>query len=89
MLPSSVEGLSALNLLALESAGQAQHARATEARRMLIDRQLESGGWNYGNTKAYCVELRPSMESTGLALHALAGHVPAEAVQNSPKTSVI
>ena len=70
-------------LLALECAGQAEHARAEEARRMLLNRQLESGGWNYGNTKVYCVELKPSMESTGLALHALAGHVSAKDVQKS------
>jgi hypothetical protein len=50
---------------------------------MLMNRQLESGGWNYGNTKVYCVELRSSMESTGLALHALAGHVSAKDVQKS------
>jgi hypothetical protein len=73
----------AMALLALECAGQAGHARAEEARRMLLNRQLESGGWNYGNTKVYCVELRPSMESTGLALHALAGHVSAKDVQKS------
>jgi hypothetical protein len=73
----------AMALLALECAGQAGHARAEEARRMLMNRQLESGGWNYGNTKVYCVELRPSMESTGLALHALAGHVSAKDVQKS------
>jgi len=73
----------AMALLALECASQAGHARAEEARRMLLNRQLESGGWNYGNTKVYCVELRPSMESTGLALHALAGHVSAKDVQKS------
>ena len=70
-------------LLALEAADMGSHPRAVEARRLLVDRQLESGGWNYGNTKTYCVELRPSMESTGLALHALAGHIAIEQVQKS------
>lgn len=73
----------AMNLLALELTGHSGHARAQEARRMLLNRQLESGGWNYGNTKTYCLELRPSMESTGLALHALAGHVEEKDVRLS------
>jgi hypothetical protein len=73
----------AMALLALESAGQSTHPRAEEGRRMLMNRQLEAGGWNYGNTRVYCVELRSSMESTGLALHALAGHVSAQDVQKS------
>src|SRR5262249_54458139 len=50
---------------------------------MLVNRQLSSGGWNYGNTRTFCLELRPSMESTGLALHALAGHVQLADVQHS------
>jgi len=73
----------AMNLLALELTGHSGHTRAQEARQMLLNRQLESGGWNYGNTKTYCLELRPSMESTGLALHALAEHVEEKDVRSS------
>jgi len=47
------------------------HPRIDEAVNMLMDRQLESGGWNYGNTSLFGVELRPTMESTALAMTAL------------------
>jgi hypothetical protein len=70
-------------LLALESAGQGHHDRAQEARHMLLDRQLERGGWNYGNTTVFGQQLRPMPESTGLALNALAGRLPRERVEKS------
>ena len=37
----------------------------------MMDRQLPSGGWNYGNTTVFGKELRPMPESTGIALSAL------------------
>lgn len=73
----------ALALLALESAGAGDHPRAQEGRALLLDRQIESGGWNYGNARVFGAELRPAPESTGLVLAALAGHVPATAVAAS------
>jgi hypothetical protein len=51
--------------------------------RLLLNRQLSLGGWNYGNTTVFDQELRPFPESTGLALNALAGRVPRYAVQKS------
>ncbi|MBI5482329.1 MAG: hypothetical protein HY906_25970 [Deltaproteobacteria bacterium] len=63
----------ALALLALRRAGQGAHERAREAARMLLDRQLPRGGWNYGNTTVYGQELRPAAVETGVALAALAG----------------
>jgi hypothetical protein len=66
----------ALALLALVAAGRAEHARARDGVHVLLDRQLESGGWNYGNTRVYDTELRPAPESTGLVLAALAGARP-------------
>ena len=42
---------------------------------MLLDRQLEQGGWNYGNTRVFDQQLRPMLLSTALALCALAGRV--------------
>jgi hypothetical protein len=65
-------------LLALEIAGKGKHKRAQEGRQMLLDRQLEPGGWNYGNTKVFGHQLRPMPECTGLALTALAGNVKRE-----------
>ena len=40
---------------------------------MILDRQLPSGGWNYGNTRVFGTMLRPSPVCTGHALSALAG----------------
>jgi len=72
-----------LCLLALRVAGQGRHERAREAVRMLMDRQIPKGGWNYGNTAVYGQELHPQFENTGLALNALAGHAPREIVRPS------
>lgn len=73
----------ALALLALDSAGEGEHPRASEGRRLLLDRQIDSGGWNYGNARVFGSELRPAPESTGLVLAALAGRVPTAAVARS------
>jgi len=42
-----------------------------EAERMLYDRACAEGGWNYGNSAAYGVELPPYLETTAVALLAL------------------
>jgi hypothetical protein len=70
-------------LLALRATGFGGHERAREASRMLMDRQLPKGGWNYGNTFVYGQELYPQVDNTGLALCALAGDVPLEKVRSS------
>jgi hypothetical protein len=63
----------AINVLALRSAGQTDHPRSCEAVKLLLDRQLPEGGWNYGNTTVLGHVLRPHVQPTGLALAALAG----------------
>ena len=63
----------ALAILALKVCGYGKHERVQEAVKMILDRQLKSGGWNYGNTRVFGNELYPIPESTGLALSALAG----------------
>ena len=73
----------ALALLALESAGEGEHPRAREGRALLLDRQIATGGWNYGNSRVFGSDLRPAPESTGLVLAALAGRTPAAAVAAS------
>ena len=73
----------ALSLTALQTAGYGNHARAREAVRMLMDRQLKDGGWNYGNTVVFGQELYPMPEDTGVALDALAGQVAEKGVQQS------
>ena len=63
----------ALGILALQMTGHGQHDRVREGIRMMLDRQLPHGGWNYGNTTVYGRELHPMPESTGAALAGLAG----------------
>ena len=50
---------------------------------MIANRQLPSGGWNYGNTTVFGVELDPTPEGTGPALAALAGWDAAPDVRRS------
>jgi hypothetical protein len=60
-------------VLALKACGYAEHERVSEAVRMILERQLPSGGWNYGNTFVFGKELPPIPECTGHALCALSG----------------
>jgi hypothetical protein len=73
----------ALAVLALRITGRGEHARVKEAIRLLLDRQLPGGGWNYGNTSTFGRELLPFPESTGLALNALRGMAPPPQIQKS------
>ena len=64
-----------MGILALKAVGFAGHDRVKEAVRMILNRQLPSGGWNYGNTTVFKRELLPMPEHTGQALCALSGFV--------------
>jgi hypothetical protein len=70
-------------MMALEVTGYGNNPRLTEAQRLLLDRQLPGGGWNYGNTTVYGHVLNPMPESTGMALNALSHKVSRETVQKS------
>jgi len=72
----------AWSLIALNACGRGGDPRAIEGRRFLVDRQIPSGGWNYGNPGVNDRELLPFWDTTGLALLALCG--PAEAVLVRP-----
>jgi hypothetical protein len=63
----------AMHLLALKHTGYGNHFRARDAVRLIEDRLFESGGCNYGNTVVFGQTLRPHVQSTGLAMLALAG----------------
>jgi hypothetical protein len=63
----------AWSVIALNVCGLGGHARAVEGRRFLLDRQIPSGGWNYGNPGLNDRELLPFWDTTGLALLALSG----------------
>jgi len=73
----------ALAVMALKATGDAEHERVREAVRMILDRQLPPGGWNYGNTVVFGRSLHPAPDSTGAALTALAGVVSEEKVEKS------
>ena len=62
----------ALHVLALKAVGLGEHARTRDAVRMLFDRQVPGGGFNYGNTFVLDRPLRPHLQPTGVALLALA-----------------
>lgn len=73
----------AIGIMALKTTGHGHHDRAKEAVRMVLDRQLPHGGWNYGNTHVFGRELHPMPESTGAALTGLTGLVERDAVRES------
>jgi hypothetical protein len=62
----------AMNLLALKHTRYARHRRAREAVLLLVNRLLDGGGCNYGNTVVFGQALRPHIEPTGVCLLALA-----------------
>ena len=72
-----------LSVLALRGNGYSKHARTFEAVAMIMDRQLPSGGWNYGNTTVFSQELLPMPEHTGQALCAISGYVQMSEVRKS------
>jgi len=62
-------------ILALKASGQSEHPRTREGVRLIIDRQLESGGCNYGNTRVLGQATLPHVQPTGLAMLAIADEV--------------
>ncbi len=60
-------------ILALRAVGQSAHARVREGVKLILDRALDDGGWNYGNRRVLENALRPFPATTGVALTALAG----------------
>ncbi len=63
-------------LLSLELAGKSDHPRAVEGRRLLADRCLPEGGWNYGNKIVFNHTLMPFWDSTAIATLSLGDHNP-------------
>jgi hypothetical protein len=72
-----------LSILALSCAGYAGHPRISDGVRLLMDRQLPKGGWNYGNTIVYGQVLLPQPDNTGIALTALASRADRKDIQIS------
>lgn len=61
-------------VLALRTVGYGEHERVKEGIRVIEDRALPDGGWNYGNTRVLVNTLRPFSATTGITLAALAGN---------------
>lgn len=72
-----------LSMIALRVTGNGESERVTEGARLLLDRQLSKGGWNYGNTTVFGTELASVPESSGLALSALSGLANKQDVSHS------
>ena len=68
---------------ALRVMGRADHPHAREGVRLLLDRTIPGGGWNYGNTRVLGNTLRPFPATTGIALAALAGEPPEDRIDSS------
>jgi hypothetical protein len=73
----------AWSVVALNVCGLGGHPRAVEGRAFLLDRQIPSGGWNYGNPGLNDRELLPFWDTTGLALVALHGQTEIPRVRAS------
>jgi hypothetical protein len=73
----------AMCVMALRAAGYGQHARVSEAIRMILDRQLPHGGWNMAGTIVFGKELVPVPEGTGSALAGLAGVIDEHQIARS------
>lgn len=66
----------ALAVLALGRRGLGGHPRAREGLRLVRDREVDTGGWNYGNKAVFGRGLRAQPGPTGIALLTLAGTGP-------------
>ncbi|MDZ4659581.1 MAG: hypothetical protein SH868_18575 [Bythopirellula sp.] len=60
-------------VIALKAAGLGDHARTREGVRLVTDRLLPTGGSNFGSTLVLGQPTLPQVQSTGLAMLALAG----------------
>lgn len=73
----------AMAIQALVCMKKSSHERVLAGIRLLLDRQLPGGGWNYGGTTVFGKTLDATPAPTGMALWALAGLVPREQVTAS------
>jgi hypothetical protein len=71
------------SLMVLKSSGYQDHPRTKQGVMMIMNRQLSTGGWNYGNTTVFKKRLLPVPENTGQALCALSGMAGEHAVEIS------
>jgi len=75
--------LLALQRLRRHGESPAATRRIAEAERMVYDRMCPDGGWNYGNSTVFGVDLPPFADVTALALFALSHYSMREENQRS------
>jgi hypothetical protein len=74
----------AASVIALRRCKHLNHPRTRQGIKLILDRAIDGGGWNYGNTSVFGQELHPQPAPTGLALLALADlHDGQDAVKTS------
>jgi hypothetical protein len=73
----------ALALIALKAYGLENHTRVQAGVKLLLNRQLPNGGWNYGDTFVFDTQLLPFPDTTGFALEALSGLCSRHQVEKS------
>jgi hypothetical protein len=61
----------AIAILAIHRQGFGNSVRVLDGVRLILDRAIETGGWNYGNKVVFDAVLRPQPGPTGIALVAL------------------
>jgi hypothetical protein len=70
-------------ILALRCVRRGDHSRVREGVRLLLDRAVADGGWNYGSPLVMGRRLRPLPAVTGIALAALCGEPPDGRIQRA------
>lgn len=70
-------------VIALKLEGLNEHRAVRQGVKLIMDREIESGGWNYGNKQVFDTELLPMPESTGIALCALKNEMQEQDVSSS------
>jgi hypothetical protein len=63
----------AMAVLAIRRQGHERHPRVREGIRLICDRSVPGGGWNFGNPTMFGSTIPPQAAPTGMALLALAG----------------
>lgn len=81
--PTAIAMLTARQVTVPESIKSMTSDRIQSGVRLLLDRQLAAGGWNYGNTVVFRNSLKPLPEETSWALAALAPYLEREQVARS------
>jgi hypothetical protein len=66
----------AMALLALRRQGHREHVRVRQGIRLICDRALPGGAWNFGNRAMFGAVYPPQLASTGFALLALTADEP-------------